>query len=41
MDSDLARLIMWDVITVNDLNGFSDELIERVKRLVNDLQDVY
>ena len=31
VDSDLMRLIMWEVITYDDLDGFSDELANKVK----------
>lgn len=35
---DLMRLIRMDVISVDDLNGFSDELIEEVKYLLEDFK---
>ena len=33
-DSDLVRLVMWKVITFDDLDGFSDELVDKVKENV-------
>ena len=35
VDSDLVRLIMWRVITEDDIDGFSDELIDIVKNNVD------
>jgi len=31
VDSDLVRLVMWGVITIDDLDGFSEELVNMVK----------
>lgn len=41
IDAELARMILEGFISEDDLDGFSDELIQRVKQLAAGFKDAY